>query len=81
MSSCLEYVGFSTYYRHHRRFFNIATNQWIQSSNAIKSTTTMSTLTKKSENACEFGDTTVYNHSAYSQESGTYEGGSSHDAL
>ena len=85
---CLEYVGFSTYYRHRDRFFDVATNQWIQSPNVVKSTTTMSTSTfstakqdEESENACEFDDTNVYNHSTYPQESETYEGGSGHDAL
>lgn len=30
---------------------------------------------EESANACEFEDTTAYNHSAHLQESGTYEGG------
>ena len=85
---CLEYVGFSTYYRHRDRFFDVATNQWILSPSVVKlRTSTISTSTfsaakqaEESANTCEFEETTVYNesYSAYSQESGqrANEGGS-----
>ena len=79
----LEYVGFSTYYRHRDRFFDVATNQWILSPSVVKLRTSTFSAAKQAEesaNTCEFGDTTVYNesYSAYSQESGqrANEGGS-----
>ena len=85
---CLEYVGYSTYYRHRDRFFDVATNQWDLAPTGAKltnSTPNGSTSTSPAEqveesaSVSEVGDTTVYNdsYSAYcsrGSEEGTNEG-------
>ena len=53
---CQEYVGHSTYYRHHDRFFNPITSSWTHSGSPVCSSDSFVSFDNNSEDSSDEHD-------------------------
>ena len=76
---CSQNVGFSTFYHHQDRFFDVATNEWWKGPTHVTDSDDFQTIVEDSVSVCEFEESHVHSYNeTYLQESAreqeNYEG-------